>query len=70
MQLISRPMPKVTLRMSPSLLRLLASVSLSQEAANLMNAADSVARGKSYEVEGNLTSEGMRYAVVYEPRGV
>ena len=66
---VARPMPRVTLRMSPSLLRRLAAVSLSHEASDLMNAADSVARGKSHVVEGNHTSEGMKYAVVYEPGG-
>lgn len=62
-----RPTPVVTLRMSPPLLRRLASASPSREAVELMNAASAVARGGSYRADGTLTSEGMAYLVVYEP---
>jgi hypothetical protein len=66
---LTRPRPRVTLRMSPALLRRLAAVSMASEASDLMNAADSVARGAVHEVEGNQTSEGMKYTLVYEPGG-
>jgi hypothetical protein len=44
-------------------------VSMASEASDLMNAADSVARGAVHEVEGNQTSEGLKYTLVYEPGG-